>query len=576
MSMPMVPGYTSEPQRGTLADLWQRPAGDYPDELWPEADLRTVTANPVEWLVVEEHFFTDDKHGGRGCVLIDTEQAATALEDTRWLGRDLGKFGVWNSGRIDNGLTATERGVDVEFFVHARQPAGAAAPVIEISHPFLWYWDAVPTTSGWKYLNEAGRDQDLVRWEITGDSWRVEVRALEFRHFLATYQRHALIQLDWVPKRDSEEFDRVDGEFHNEWAHVDFHVLHDMSMINRPAFSRTLGQYLVTGLRNSRTPRWEERENEVEHPSFIYGIDPASGEPLTHICDPDQLGTYFDKDGTRLHYLTPVYFKREVLQPYAAEPSRYRISNSRLSCLSLWGVEISFNSTGLVEVYLGDIGQKLPADEWGHWRTYNVPPEGKMDEGRFRRDFLNQWAGSNDPVHDLRKARKEAMAASQALLGKPLRKELNTETQAEFDSLIGPLTDDPAALGAPLLLLTKVLADGIEPAPLKAYLTDYEPGERSLSLLRRFTQELGGTTDITAIMRELQSFRSKGGIAHLAGSSAKKARAELEIEELTNLQAFESITTRITSCLNELTTLITQKLEQGAVNRPGFDGDSIV
>ncbi|MGH3871310.1 MAG: hypothetical protein ACRDSR_07310 [Pseudonocardiaceae bacterium] len=561
MSTPSIPGYIERPKRDTLADLWQRPIGDYPSELWLEGDLRTITANPTGWLVIEEHFFTDAKHGGRGCVLINSEQAAAALEKTTWLGRDLGKFGVWDSGQIDNGLAATDHGVDVEFFAHVRKPAGAAALVVEICHPFLWYWDAVPTSVGWKYLNEAGRDQDLIRWEIDDDSWRVEVRALEFRSYLATCKRHAIIQVDLVPKLDTDEFARVDDKFHNEWAHFDFHVLHDLSMINRPAFSRLLGQYLVTGTKTSRVPRFEEYGKDHEYPSFIYQMDHETGNPLVHTCDPDQLGTYFDKDGTRLHYLTPVYFKREVLQPYAAEPSRYQISNSRLACLNLWGVEFSFNSAGLVEVYLGDIGEKLPADEWGHWRTYNVPTEGTMDEGRFRRDFLNQLAGSKDPVRDLRRARANVMTASEAMLGKPLWKEINAETKAEFESLIGPLTDDPAGLGASLLLLTKVLVDGIEPAPLKAYLKKHETGEGTLSLLRRFALELGDTSDLTAILRKLQSFRSKGGIAHLAGSSARKARVALEIEDLSNLQAFESIVTRITSCLNELTALISRQRE---------------
>lgn len=145
MSMPSIPGYTDRPNRDTLADLWQRPAGDYPSGLWLKDDLLTVTANPTGWLTVAEHFFTEAKHGGRGCVLVDVEHAAAALESTTWLGHDLGKFGVWDSGQIDSGLSMVDRGIDVEFFIHARQPAGAAAPVIEISLPFLWYWDAVPT-----------------------------------------------------------------------------------------------------------------------------------------------------------------------------------------------------------------------------------------------------------------------------------------------------------------------------------------------------------------------------------------------------------------------------------------------
>lgn len=544
--------------------MWQRPEGDYPSGLWLETDLGTVMPNPAGWLVVEEYFFKDSKHGGRGCVLVDREQAATALESSTWLGRDVGKFAEWDSGKVDNGLTVTERGVGFEFFVHARQPVGATVPVVEISQPFLWFWDAVPTGSGWKYLNEAGRDQDLVRWEIAEDGWRVEVRVLELRTYLAACGLDALLQLDLVSKLEGDKFERVDDEFSNEWAHFNFYADHDVSLMSRPVCSGIYGQYLMTGLKTSRLPRYREREKQVEYPSFIYGMNHETGEPLAHTCNPDELGTYFDKDGTRLHYLTPVYFKREVLQPYAAEPSRYLLANSRLACLNLWGIEFSFNSAGLVEVYLGDIGKRLPSDEWGHWRTYNVPPEGEMDEGRFRRDFLNQWASSKDPAGDLRRARASARSASEAFLGKPLWKELNPEAKAEFESLLGPLTEDPAGLGGSLLLLTKVFVDGIEPAPLKAYLKGSEADERSLSLLRRFAVEIGDTSDLTAVLRQIQNFRSKGGVAHLAGSSAKKARSDLGIEDLSNLQAFESITTRITSCLHELAALMNRRLEQAA------------
>jgi hypothetical protein len=45
-SMPSIPGYLEPSRRGTLADLWARPAGDYPDELWLVDDLRSVTDSP--------------------------------------------------------------------------------------------------------------------------------------------------------------------------------------------------------------------------------------------------------------------------------------------------------------------------------------------------------------------------------------------------------------------------------------------------------------------------------------------------------------------------------------------------
>ena len=382
VSMPQIPGYLGAHAPRVLGALWARPDGSWPLGLWPEARLRTIDPFPDGWLVVEEYAFGDAAHGGTGCVLVPSEAVAEALAETSWIGRHLGNVGVLGSGEFENGLVQDE-GPRAEFFVQARRPSGSKTPHVEIAYPFLWFWDAFEAPNGWKYLNRAGREQELVRYARTEDAWCIEVRALEFRTFLAACGKAAIIQVDLVSKLEHGEFDRVDAEYENNWAHFDFHALHDGLMGERPAFSRLLGQYAVTAQRTSRLPRWDERREDRDYPEFVYSVDPHTGEPLLHTCDPDQLGTYFDKDGTRLHYLTPVYFKREVLQPYAAEPARYTISASRLTCLDLWGVDISFNTTGLVEVYLGDLGRDLPSDEWGHWRTYNVPPEGRMDEGRF-------------------------------------------------------------------------------------------------------------------------------------------------------------------------------------------------
>ncbi len=550
MSTPSIPGFTEPPLTATLADLWERPSQPFPDPLWPIKELRRITRDPTGWLRVVEHFFTEEMHGGRGCVLVPSDGAGDALTETTWIGRDLGQVGIWRDGGFDNGLEGTDGDLQVEFFAHVRRPSGASLPVVELSLPFLWYFDAFPITDGWAYLNRSGREQELARYSRTDEAWHVEVRALEFRQFLYAYGKIAVLQVDYVPKLDDTEFERVDAEFRSDWAHLDFYALNDRAIGGRPAFSRVMGQYLVDGLKNARAPRFEERREDRHYPSFIYGLDAATGQPLTHTCDPDELGTYFDKDGTRLHYLTPIYFKREVLQPYSAEPNRYRLSTSRLSCLDLWGVDISINTAGLVELYLGDLGRDLPSDEWGHWQTYNVPPEGQMDEGRFRKDFLNQVAGSPDIVRDLRRARDAANSAAERLFGAPIWRPLTGAVNAEFESLIGPLNDDPAAHGPCLLILTKALVDAVDPAPLKSYLESHQKGEQSLRLLQRFTQQLGDADDVTVILRDLQGFRSRGGVAHLAGSDRAKAEAAVGITGLSNAAAFESVVLRLTACLN--------------------------
>lgn len=563
MSIPSIPGYLQPPAGNFLSNLWDRPDGKFPDSLWPQQLMSTISPEPSGWLAIEDYSYAPEVHGGRSCILVSTKDETKALKGTSWVGNSLGDVGIWDDNSFEDGLTSSEDEVNLEFFVHVRKPSGAALPVVEVSLPFLWYWDAFPVTNGWNYLNRAGKEQPLLRYEVNHDRWRVETRSLEFRQYLAAKNMSALLQVDSVLKRDHEPFDRVDDSYRADWAHFNFHALHERSMGDRPAFSRLVGQYIVSGMQSSRLPRFMERKQDRGFPEFMYGIDPATGVHLKHSCDPDKLGTYFDEDNSRLHYLTPIYFQREVLQPYTSEPSKYEISSSRLSCLDLWSVAISFNSAGLVEVYLGDIGRDLPSDEWNHWLSYNVPPEGKMDEGRFRRDFLAQWASSTDHSGDLRRARAAAMEISAGLLGSPLWKDLSGTIEAEFRSLIAPLNEDPASLGQPILVLTKALVDGIDPKPLKTFLGNAEKGEQSLQLMRRFECALGSSGEVTAILRDLQSFRSKGGVAHLAGSSATQAVRALGIEGLSNVDAFDSIVTRATLCISTLTEMMSSAMEAG-------------
>jgi hypothetical protein len=108
---------------------------------------------------------------------------------------------------------------------------------------------------------------------------------------------------------------------------------------------------------------------------------------------------------------------------------------------------------------------------------------------------------------------------------------------------------------------------------LKSHLQTFEKGEQSLRLLQRYAQELGDTSDVTSVLRELQTFRSKGGVAHLGRSQMKKAEAALGISGLSNLEAFESVTVRLTACLTRLTDLMSEalRMEETQPETPGSE-----
>jgi len=554
--VPRIPGYELTDAASTLASAWSRPRSEYPEELWPITLLRRVTLEPTGWLIVEEHFHRDDMYGGTHCVLADPGSQERVLRSTGWSGRHtIGEIELWSDGRFSDGLTTGEDPArpDLFFFSAVREHHRLIDPTFEITPTFLWYWDAFPTAGGWSYLNAAGRDVELIRTEVSMDSWRIEIAALELRTFLADADRELLIQMDYTTTIDHEDFTRVDHRFRSDRALFDWCALHQTSIGERPAFSSMMGKYLIAGSKTSRRRRSEERSELKTYAEFVYGVNPGTGSMLTHTCDPEQLGDYHDN--SKLHELTPVYFSREVLGRYANEPSRYRATAGRLECLDLWGIDISTNTAGLIEVYLSELGS-LPSSEQSHWLAHNVPPEGHMDEGRFRRDFLNQIAASPDPVGELRRARFRAADATKTLLGSPLWAALDSQTRGEFEHLVGPTTTDASSLGPPILTLTKAMVDGIDPLPLKAFLGGAESGERSLALLGRFLEAIGDTEDSAEPFRSLQTFRSAGGVAHLGGAKANAARTRLGIDGLAPWPAFVHVVEQLTVALNHICALV--------------------
>ena len=498
-------------------------------------------------------------YGGTRSILIEASGRESVLRSgTHWSGRhDIGQVEVWSDGSFSDGLTASRDGdVGLAFFLSVREHHRFVPPSVEVSPTFLWYWDAYPSERGWSYLDSAGRSVELIRFETSIDEWKVEVSALELRTFLAACGRELLVQKDYtlLTTDEIEPFERVDDNHRTRWSNFAWFAIEDDRVTgDASAFSNVMGKFVVEGAVTARVRRIEARRAEKSYVEFVYMIDPASGDMKRHTCNPTMLGDY--ADSSKLHSMTPVYFTREVLNRYGLEPSRYRVTATRISCLDLWGLDISTNTAGLIEVYLADLGG-LPEREQSHWLAHNVPPEGEMDEGRFRRDFLNQSVGSPDPVGDLRRARLRAAKVTDAFLGSPLWRDLDTQTATEFEALLGPTSNDPSALSAPTITLTKALIDGMDPTSMKEYLGGSDKGEKSISLLRRLMRKLGDTDDSAEVFASLQAFRSAGGVAHLGGASAGPASARLGINGMSPLEAFGHITVKLTDALNHISDLV--------------------
>ena len=129
------------------------------------------------------------------------------------------------------------------------------------------------------------------------------------------------------------------------------------------------------------------RNEENEYPEYIIGID-EYGEPRSYTSNPAKLSNYFGANPGAPHYLTPVFFKKEVLQRYLSRPNIFSVEAGYLRCQSLWGIEIDNEHKDMVSVYLGDLGRDLPVQEHSHWKQYNIATDARLSTNAVKRDFL--------------------------------------------------------------------------------------------------------------------------------------------------------------------------------------------
>jgi hypothetical protein len=217
--------------------------------------------------------------------------------------------------------------------------------------------------------------------------------------------------------------------------------------------------------------------------------------------------------------LTPVFFRREVLNKYYADPDRYSVEDGYIRCAGLWGLRLDNDVPDHVVVFLGDLGRDIPLSEARYWRSFNLTPQEQLSETLIKRAFLGQFA---DPVSvDLRFARvyAETKTVWEKAYGWPLFSDLHDDDAHILAKLHVPAGDSQSEFDEQVLYLAKLLVDYLNEDAITKSLQAPVKGEKGLAKLERFLAERGAT-DAAALVRpfaSIQGLRSRGS-AHRKGS----------------------------------------------------------
>lgn len=436
-----------------------------------------------------------------------------------------------------------------EQLIFNRTFGGIKKEYIEISEEFRHIHDLYHDRKTDKYIkiDDAGNEETIV---IVSEN-EVQIRHKEIRQFLAVkemslsmlfefneYSEYSLEELGL--NENKREFKRRDLMFwrHDYSGHTPYEEFR--------SDSRLRGWRLIKPLPKSKCGFGDFSKKTNRYVDFIIDVD-ENGDEIYHTCDPQKLER-FGENPNAAWELTPVFFRKKVLDKYYNESDKYSVEDSMVSCASLWSIKIDNHLPDKVCVFLRDLGIYLPYTEQLHWLSDNIIPEGTLSETFIRRNFGGEWVSSNDPEHLIKQNYHELQKVCDEHLGWQLLKPLRPGDEHRLKRLRISTVDEEAHFKDSVLDLANILIDRLN----EKHLEDLIPVNKRKDNIRginRLEYVLNSQKVIYAekhiiflrCLWDLRVTRSGSHTEILEDSRYIRASAHFELDNLNKPDAFTKI-----------------------------------
>jgi hypothetical protein len=476
-------------------------------------------------------------------VLFPAGQKEVMLSDCDWPIRiDGAQPEVW--GYPDEGGEAYLRpryergGVDLEPFAAYFDPPDRRS-WLEPIQAFVLYLQAAPRHQAggrivWEVRDEDGKPEEVARWvplegEETGGVLGIR------RDLLLRFMRDFAFDLAIF----YEDNRRVDGVA-DGWRDQGREDLRAWR-----CWATDVGDH-VRGLLRAvtileRPPPAERRAEDEAHGKtleYIIGIDPRTGDPATDsFPGPPNAKTAHPGAGND-NFLTPVFFRPEVLDYYLSDPRHYKVDAVQVAAGGMWSIRIARTERGNIQVWLGDLG--LISDRaQDHWRQFNISDDDAVPEWRERRDFKAEWVETprGGSVERVRQAIEECNEVAAAYYGVPLYAAVEGMNKSRLGAMHTPLNSSLPAFQQQVTSLAILVGDHVN----ADFLTTVGVPKGG-SPLNRMAEWLEGALsvsreqarDLIGGLYAVQAIRSEAGAAHRAGERANEvlSRAGVDPDDL--------------------------------------------
>ncbi|MFZ5930975.1 MAG: hypothetical protein ACOY15_07140 [Pseudomonadota bacterium] len=493
------------------------------------------------------------------CAFLDEEAVDRAILDESWdltIGDGTPTFcQKWSDGKSVTTYHRFGNDSGVRPLVLHRSFHDAFPQYVEVDEEFRLYHDLAEDKKRGLLLSfdTSGREIEVVRIKSN------EVRALlkHLRQFQAAIGLHLAIYVDSVrysliPFVEIPSNEKVlavaDGLI--RWRRD---VVKCMAIEEFETFSRLLGKVIIPPPAQNKTGAWPFTvDDDKKEVAFIIGVD-ENGDEIEHSSKPSKLNNYYDANPEAENYMKPVYFRREVLGKYYAEPERYRVLDGQLSCLNIWSCQIDNDLDSYIAVYLGDLGRYMPYEERLHWRQYNVVPEGRISETNFRRSFLAQAVESQSADLTFRREYTKLLHDWKSVHGWSLFLPSSQGDVHLLDTVRIPVTNSQPEFDEQIGHLSKLLVDSLNEKCLIIQAGMLEKDTKGISKLDSYLESTNfpERQSVVQFLRNLQNFRSSGS-AHRKGSRYEEHIARLGIDMTRKADVIRELLEKATIALRSL------------------------
>jgi hypothetical protein len=476
--------------------------------------------------------------------LVSKDKKQEVLEKADWdLDIGSGMPGFTRYGWDTDCQYSRFNGLDgIEPIVYPRDFHGLKEGYIEIIEEFRLLNNLYYQKQTDEYINLKDGEETVLKIE---NKCNVYIKLKYLKRFLAVKNMELAVYFDIQYKEigklkqislQQDTIDYVDDSINYDVYIGEYNVTGETNRI-----SRLHGKKLISGIPLQECGYWPY-DTQARYEKFVIGTN-QSGEEVEFECNPENLSNYFGSNPGAPHYLTPVFFTKDVLNKYYSKPETYSIDDGILRCGGLWSLYIDNQHKKYISVYLGDLGRSLSHKEQLYWKSFNVTCNEQISTTKFKRDFMAQFTDPESVDLIFKQKLNSFNRKWSEKFNWDLLLPLSENDQYNFEHIRIPINESILELDTLTLSLVKTIIDSLNEKQIEKMLSQkYENLKGSISKLEKWLIEsnVQDYQEQIKFLRNLQELRSSSS-GHRKGSNYIKISKKFDIGDKTYADVFEEI-----------------------------------